>query len=240
LEEKFNRYLIIPTLNPVHPVLFQYAFDRGNLDPEKIISREIGYLGQVGRLSFDARLYHDSIFNVIRLLPLTSGFTVPPGYTLITSPLGISNGVNAGRATVEGFEMQAKWQITADTHALFNYSGENIRQIVPTKISPPLKKDLENAAPGNTVSALINHKFTNSLDGSIAYYQTSKVEALGDGQPVALIRRVDVRLGSKFYIGNKSCEISGVIENLFDNNYQEFAKYNVAKRRARINFSLDF
>ncbi|MFM9834909.1 MAG: TonB-dependent receptor plug domain-containing protein [Methylophilaceae bacterium] len=245
LEEKFNRFLILPTVPnaPVNsrPVLFQYAADKGHLDPEKIISREIAYLAQIGRLSFDARLYHDSIFNTIRLMPVPAGVVPPPGFSrVITPPLGFSNGVNIGSATADGFEMQAKLQITSNTNILFNYAGENIRQALPTGFTTPLKKDLENSAPGNTVSALITHQFTDDWDGSFAYYQTSKVEALGDGQPVALIRRADLRLARKFNIGTKNGEISVVVENLFDNDYQEFARYNVAKRLARVNLSLDF
>ncbi len=238
LEEKFNRFLIIPTVPtaPVnsHPILFQYAADKGNLDPEKIISREIGYLGRIGRFSVDARLYHDTIFDAIHLTDRT--FTAPAGFFSLITPIGgVSNGVNAGSANVDGFELQAKWQLTSDTHLLVNYAGENISQR-----SAGLDKDLVNSAPGNSFSTLITHQFNDNWDGSFAYYQTSKVEALGDGQPVALIRRADVRFARKFNFGTKSGEISAVVENLFDNDYQEFARYNVAKRRARINVSLDF
>ena len=239
LEEKFNRRLLVPTTNPANTILFQYAADKGNLEPEKIISREIGYLGKVGNLSLDARFYHDSLFDNIRLLPRT-GFAAPPGFTLFPPSGGISNGTNAGSATIEGFEMQAKWQITLDTHLLFNYAGENISQTVPLGFTPALKKALESSMPSNTVSALITHQFSNNWDGSLAYYQTSKVEALGDGQPVGLIRRTDTRLARKFNFGSKHGEVSFVAENLFDNDYQEFARYNIAKRRARINVSLDF
>ena len=239
LEEKFDRKLIIPTTLPSKPILFQYAADKGNLQPEKIISREIGYLGQFGQLSIDARLYHDSIFNHIRLTNRTD-FIKPPGVFLVTpppSPFGISNGVNAGSATVDGFEAQVKWRLTNDTNILFNYADENIRQ----KLQAGFKKnDLEDSAPGNTVSALITHQFDSHWDGSIAYYQTSKVTALGDGQPVALIRRADARIARKFSLGARNGEISAVVENLFDNDYHEFANYNTMKRRVRLNVSLEF
>ena len=244
VEEKFNRSFIVPRTAGNLPILFQYSADKGGVQPEEIISREIGYLGNFGQISLDARLYHDTLLNHIRTTARTD-FVAPAGFftPTLTPPLGISNGVNAGNATVDGFEAQVKWRLSENAHVLFNYADENIRQKLQAGFA---KNDLVDAnpstssAPGNTVSALITHSFNDNWDGSLAYYQTSKTEAIGDGEPVALIRRADARLARKFNFGSKNGEVSFVVENLFDNDYQEFARYNVAKRRARINLSLDF
>ncbi|HSR01867.1 MAG TPA: TonB-dependent receptor, partial [Methylophilaceae bacterium] len=77
-------------------------------------------------------------------------------------------------------------------------------------------------------------------DGSIAYYQTSKTTLLGDGDPVDLIRKCNVRLSRRFKTGKWDGQVAVMVENLFNNHYQEFADYNTSKRRARLNVTLNF
>jgi iron complex outermembrane receptor protein len=74
----------------------------------------------------------------------------------------------------------------------------------------------------------------------MTYYQTSEVAALGDGNLVGLARRMDVRLARQFSAEHVHGEVSAIVENLFNEHYQEFADYNTLKRRARINVRLDF
>lgn len=232
-EEKFNRSVAVPTLIPNTSLLAQFTADKGNVRPEHIISREIGYLGKVGRFSLDARLFHDSITDSIRTRD-RNDFVAPPGFILV-NPGDVNNGLNSGSATVEGFEAQAKWQLARKTNLLLNYTRVNIRET-----QDGLPRNYINSMPKNTVSTLITHQFDRHWDASFAYYQTSKTTLLGDGDPVDLIRKSDVRVARKFNSGRWNGEVSAVVENLFNEHYQEFADYNTLKRRARINLSLDF
>ena len=232
LEEKFNRSVTVPTVAPNPTLLFQYAADKGNLNPEQIISREIGYLGKIGQLSIDARLFRDNITDHIGLKKRTD-FVKPIGTFLVPTST-LDNGVNIGAVATEGFETQVNWRFTSN-NLLLNYAHVNIWQT-----QAGLPSNFSDSMPSNTLSALITHRFNDNWDGSFAYYQTSKVEALGDGDPVGLIRRADVRLSRKFNLGFRNGEVSAMVENLFDSHYHEFADYNTAKRRARINVSLDF
>ena len=234
IEEKFNRSIQIPTTSPlIGTLLLQQNADLGNVDPEKIVSREIGYLGEVGRFSLDARIFHDTLTNQIHFTDRTD-FVAPPGYTLVTSK-DISTGTNAGTAVVEGAEFQTKWQFTDRANLLLNYARVNIRET-----QDGLRRNTEKSMPKNTVSALLTYRFDSSWDTSLAYYQTSETTQLGDGDPVGLIRKYDLRVARKFNSGRWIGEVSGVVENLFDNHYQEFADYNTLGRRARINLRLDF
>ena len=63
---------------------------------------------------------------------------------------------------------------------------------------------------------------------------------LGRGSSVDLARRTEMRLARQFNSGRWKGEVSGVVENLFNERYQEFADYNSLKRRRRINLRLDF
>jgi iron complex outermembrane recepter protein len=234
LEEKFDRKLILPTISasPYRGLFFQYAADRGNLKPEKIVSREIGYLGQFGPLSLDGKLYRDTIFDQIHQVSRTD-YLVPTGMLNISNT--VNTFVNDGSADVTGFELQAKLNLNENTRVLLNYADENIRQR-----TTGLKGEFVNSAPGNTVSALLSHRFDEYWDGSLAYYQVGNVEALGDGQPVPLTRRIDLRLARKLILSGKHAELSAVVQNLLNHHYYEFAQYNLLDRRAWVNFKMDY
>ena len=232
VEEKFNAKVIIPRVAGF-PTGIAYTFvDAGNVDPEKIISREIGYIGDFGRFSVDARIFSDEISHFIST-PRIPNFVTPPGFVRFSSrPV---SAVNAGDVTINGFETQAKWRITNDTNILLNYAYIDISANPEDTAS-----SINESAPRHTISGLLTHRFNSQWDASFAYYQTSKTTQLGDGDPVDLIRKCDVRLARKFNAGRYTGEVSAVVENLFNSNYQEFADYNTLERRGRINVSLDF
>lgn len=234
LEEKFQDRLVIPTTLPTpNALIVQFRANKGNVNPEQIISRELGYMGKIGRLLLDARLFSDRIDDVIRFRPRTD--FIAPANTFLLNPVDINSATNAGSAAVEGFEWQANWQLTNNTKLLLNHAYVHIRET-----QDGLKRNFINSMPRNTISALVTHRFDKNWDASVAYYQTSETTLLGDGDPVDLIRKYDVRLARKFNSGNWNGEVSAVVENLFNNHYQEFADYNTLERRARVNLRLDF
>lgn len=236
-EEKFQNRLTIPTTlaNP-KTLIFQYTANKGHLDPEQIISTELGYVGEMGMLHLDARLFSDRINHVIREVRRTD-FTMPADALLLNPILktSITSNRNQGAAEVEGIEYQANWALTRNTRLLFNHAYVHIRSI-----QDGLKRNYTKSMPRNTISALLTHRFNPQWDGSLAYYQTSATTLLGDGAPVDLIRKYDVRLARKFDYDRRSGEVAIVVENLFNDHYQEFADYNTLKRRAYINVKLDF
>lgn len=233
VEEKFNRRVTVPTVAPNPTLLVQFYADRGNLDPEQIISREIGYLGKLGNISLDTRIFHDTINDHIRIAN-RDDFVTPPGFLLV-NPDAVGTGANGGNAVIQGFEAQAKWHLASSTHLMLNFAHVNIRER-----QRRLTNNFDESMPSNTISALLTHKFNQNWDASFAYYQTSEVTQLGDGTNVDLIRRADLRVARRFNAGRWNGEVSAVVENLFNNHYEEFAYYNTLNRRGRINLRLDF
>lgn len=237
VEEKFRDRLVLPTTlaNP-STLIFQYRANKGNVAPEQIVSRELGYLGKFGGLQLDVRLFSDQIDDVIRDGDRTD-FTVPAN-TLLLNPFldaDVVTNVNQGAARVEGLEFQANWHLGRNTSLLVNHAYIHIRET-----EEGLKRDYISSAPRNTFSSLLTHRFNRQWDASLAYYQTSEANLLGDGEEVDLIRKSDLRVARKFESGRWNGEVTMVIENLFNNHYEEFAQYNTFKRRGRINVRLDF
>jgi iron complex outermembrane receptor protein len=233
LEDKFNTNIEVQTTSI--PLQAQFIRGNSNLKPERIISREIGYLGDFGQLNLDTRIFYDNIHDFIksdidRTFPLLA--IIPSGYALIKQPTVYAN---AGDVTVKGIEAQAKWHIAKDTHLLLNYAYVNI-----DADGKQTANNITMSMPRNTISALLTHRFNSQWDASYAYYQTSEVAALGDGGLVGSAQRTDVRLARKFNAEHLRGEVSVVVENVFNEHYQEFADYNTLKRRGRLNVSLDF
>ena len=230
LEDKFNTVIKIP-LKFGGPLVAEFYTGNPNLKPERIISRELGYLGDFGKFSIDGRFFYDGIHDYIRS-DIDSTVNLFPLTQIIKAPRIFTNG---GDVTVNGFEAQAKWQMLSDTHLLLNYAYVDI-----DADGSQTAKDINESMPRHTISALLTHRFNALWDASYAYYQTSKVTALGDGDPVGLARRSDIRLARKFKLDRTSGEASVAVENLFNEHYQEFADYNTQKRRAVMNVSLEF
>lgn len=230
LENEFNQGVVIPRTAPNPPLLAQYFSDAHNLKPERIVSKEIAYLADFGQLTLDTRLYYDNIHDYIKSV-VNSSFAVP-GFIVVKNPRFF---MNAGDVTINGFEAQAKWRMQDNTNLLLNYARVHIS-------SDELQTafNITKSMPRNTISALLTHRFNPQWDCSIAYYQTSAVAALGDGNDVGSAQRTDARVAYKFNAAHLKGEVSAVVENLFNEHYQEFADYNTLKRRARVNLRLDF
>ena len=234
VEEKYNDAALIPRrpiTNPARSYLFKSYADAGNLLPERILSKEIGYLGQLGNLNIDSRLFDDDIRNIIS--SKDNPISTPPNITKLNTPRTFING---GSVQVRGFETQVKYRLFKQTQIIANYSYIDIS----SDNKAVLPNGFTDSAPVDTFSALITHQFNHNWDASYAYYQIGPVEALGDGQPVALNRHQDVRVARELNLGRVNGELSIAVENLFDENYQEFALYNTVGQRALVNVNLNF
>ena len=232
IEEKFNDTTVISTSTATTYLLQNFA-DQGKEGPERIISKEIGYLGQIGNLNVDAKLFDDDISQILNTARIN---LVLPASTLFLTKNFPKTFVNAGDAQVRGFETQLKYRLFKQTQIIANFSHINIS----SDQSKLLPSGFTLSTGTNNFSALVTHQFDNNWDASYAFYQTGAVEALGDGQPVGLNRRHDVRVARKFNLARANGELSIAVENLFDDQYHEFALYNTVGRRALVNLNLNF
>ena len=187
VEEKFNRRLILPANVPLLGV---FTVDKGNVDPEHITSRGNGYLGKVGRLSLDTRIFNDDIHDYIQTVK-RNDFIIPAGFIpVIGRPTTSQNG---GNLEIKDFETQTKWHISKDTNLPLNYTYVKI-----CDDAAELDRDITHSMPRSTINALLTHRITPQWHASAAYYQTGEVTQLGDGDSVALTRGTDVRLVGQF------------------------------------------
>ena len=241
LEEKFNTRNIVPTLVPGLTLLNQIYLSTGGLSPERITSRELGYQGSFGRLTFDGRLFHDRIRDVINGYELEN---FPHEAGLTAFPNDTASYRNASDINLHGFEAQAQLRLGAGTRIIGNYSHIRIDPDMDASFTSTGEarrfRDLGESMPVNSFSLLAWHRFDSGWMGTVGYYQLGETKMPGDGNRVDSARHWDLRLARGFTLGRTQHEISLTSQNAFDYDYQEFARYNTMQRRTYLQYRVDF
>ena len=233
LEEKFRGGVTLTTSIPQR-ILLQRFFNEGDLKPEKIQSRELGYVAKWPSLSLDAKFFHDTISNYITEFD-NNNFVTPANTILAGGDVGTFR--NQGSLDTRGFETQIQWMLSTDTKLMVNYAH---MKNLPNNVKSNEIDDLIDATPRDISSFLLTHRFNSDWDASFSGYYNSPVRALGDGNPVDSNHRFDARVAKRFKLDACDGELSLNIQNLTDRHEKEFADYNVLRRRAFVNVRLDF
>lgn len=204
--------------------------------PERLLSREIGYLGELsgGRSSLDLRYFSDQLSDGIYL---TNARIFANGFT----------------AAYQGLEATVKHAFDADSDLTVNFAHElansngpgmaaaGVRYARP--VSPWISDILSGSTPRNSASVLYSHRFRHDYSFSAAYYRQDSMQPFDRGaidyQPIQ--RRMDMRLARAFsQPGGGKGEIALVLQNLFDQRYTEYVANNVFNRRGYVRLSLNW
>lgn len=215
------------------------------LAPERVVSREIGYIGEfrdIG-LSIEARAYAESVQSLIwwdkcaGLSPCADGFG------------------NLLAAEYRGLEVTAKWRWDAGRSFLIaNYAHQRASaslDALPTRyfdadIGAPVRAYYDSeylglfpqSVPTNSGSILLSQVFADSWRISAGYYFRDAVRIMdvsSDVTPEYSMHRVDLRLAKtlKFEQG-RSAELAVVVQNANQNDY---TKYGTVNRVAEVPFT---
>jgi iron complex outermembrane recepter protein len=233
LEQRFYSPITFQSINPSLAYTAQTFADNGNLKPERIVSREIGYLGQFDDVSLDLKLFNDQLSDLTESVSNTS-FVAPIGY--IGKPPDTF--VNGGNLNMTGFEAQAKWSLTDNTKLLANYAHINVH--ASNGVDANFVNKYPKATAKNTASFLLTKRFNQGWDSSLAAYYSSPILGLGDGDYINANYRFDAKIGKRFFWNNKNGDASLIFYNLTDRHDHEYADYNTLRRRVFLNVSLDF
>lgn len=252
-ESSNNRYVTNTFLGPT---LNQYLLSSGGLRPERALSREIGYLGQLRNgLSIDVRAYDDQVSDVIFLDPfIVAGSARIPTYDFR----------NEFSAHYTGLEGTLKYDWGARKNSLtFNYAHQLTSAVLvgdPKILSqaallPPATVNavlalLQGAAgsysataPTNSFSILYSRQMDDAYSASLGYYQQGSVMTLDADQPQPLNRRVDIRVAKQFgTAGNEKAgggEVALVLQNVFQDNNVGYSGY-LFDRRAYLTATFNF
>ncbi len=191
---------------------------RGQVDPESLLVREIGYLGNFPRLraSVDVRVFQEQVGGFIRS-------TTYPNSISQLLPVNPRDYVNAEDFTIRGLEYQLKWRPWSGAMVIINQS-----YIKNTSTD----EDVALAAPDLTSSLTYFQKLPANIDLSLMV-QKGGIMALqggGVGKQVAMVR-TDLRLATPVRFGASKGELALVLQN-FGSAYQDFRPEFRFERRA--------
>jgi iron complex outermembrane receptor protein len=198
------------------PVLQVFA-PSDPLRPERILSREVGYIGQYAALNMqlDAKLFHDTIYDYINSASAGS----PDRFT------------NRDDFTVRGGDLQLNWQ----PFQALRLSAQYARAFIDA--DPSVDRDLSKSAPRNNFSLLARYELGQGWATSAGVYRSGRMKWLSDGDITQAFTRWDARLARRWKWQGNDVEAAVVGQNLGE-NYEEFRNTNLFSQRVYGSLSL--
>lgn len=201
-----------------------------NLLPERLMSHEIGYLGDFAKLDtfVDLRLFSDYLTNGIYVLPHATSF---------------ENGLSGN---YQGFEATIKHQFDEQHDLTVNFAHETASSngvALGLVSSDPENKDILSASiPKYSGSLLYTQRMSHQLSLNVsAYYQGGMQpfdRGIIDVQPAQ--RRLDIRLARAFNDGALGKgSVALVVQNLLNQDYTEYIASNLFNRRMFVTLTLN-
>jgi iron complex outermembrane receptor protein len=208
--------------NPKLVFILGHGFAPANdLLSERILSREIGYIGHIRplRLQIDARLFNDSLSNII------ASQQINPAY-----PPKVFQAVNLNHADIRGADIQVRWKPESWLDLVMSYARVSITSNEP---------DITDSAPKNNFSGLAIFKLPDRWEASAGLYRVGVMTWMDDGDITRAYTRVDARLAKQFSLGSHTAEVAVVGQNL-GADYTEFRNDNIFDRRVYGSISLSW
>jgi len=226
-----------PALQPGALLVPSAAISSPGLQPEKLVSQEIGYLGELREwaTSVDLRLFNDQVSDGI----------------YITNKKTFANGMDAH---YRGLEATVKHAFAAGSDLTINLAhllsssnspfmaAAGVKYFVPA-VPGWIGDKLAGSIPRNSISMLYSQKLAHDFSFSVAYYRQDPMQPFDRG-PVdyqSIQRRTDLRVAKGFRQGDwLKGELALVLQNAFDRGYTEYIASNVFNRRGYATLTLNW
>lgn len=194
------------------------------LAPERVLSREIGYVGywHPARLEFDLRLFKDDISNFIG--QQKADYVADPGSIISGNEFKYEN---LGSVRSQGGELQLRWRLTDTLDVSAHYARVFLEANTRRQ---NYNVDIPASAPRNSGGLLANYRFAHGWEASVGIWRTGRMIWLTEGDITQAYTRVDARLARRWRWQDYTLEASLVGQNLGD-DYEEFRTTNIVSRR---------
>ncbi len=197
---------------------------RGGVKPEKILAREIGYLGYFPelRLNLDVRIFDEEVRGFINKI----NYNLPGSGVLDSNAIDY---VNSENFNIRGIEYQLKWQPWRGGQLVLGQSFSSSDQFISGNY-PKL--------PFASTSLMVTQKLPGGMDLSVMYQQVDPTHFAGVDMPAPAMSRTDLRLAMPLRLGAKRGEVSLVVQNLGP-SYQDYLPETYFRRQAYLTLKLE-
>lgn len=219
----------------------------GGLEPEQITSTELGFVGKSrdNRIKYDVRLFREHLRDIIAIPfeeqsnelyadPLTC--SVHDGFCNIASKF-----FNNGSVDLEGVDLQLMLWPGSDTSLSLGYSYANASGTVLNRVASDIPVNyqmIEHEVPSNTLSLLLDQKFSALWQASVGWYYVDKMQFFG-GDAIDGLKTTDLRLSRKVDLGAAKGAITMTVQDL-NGTYYDFSAAVPRSRRAYLGAELRF
>lgn len=214
--------------DPACSLYDQIFLSSGGLEPETIVSQDIGYFARVrGNLTLDVRVYQDRLRGLIDIYPRAY-----PQDLVDSSADDFINGYNA---RVKGVETQITFRPNFRDRVILGYAYTHIE-------SNEGQPNYSESAPQGSGSLLWIHNLSERYLASLAYYYVGSMAFL-DSKQVDPVSRLDLRLARKYRWGKVDGDIALVMQSAlggYDEYYPPIMQTNEFDRRMFISFGMNF
>lgn len=228
------RYEAYNPITRVNDLLAVRVLSRGNVTPEALLTRELGYMGTFSWLksTLDVRLFDESVTGFIDGVPylvqLNGNKYAPQDY------------VNADNFSIRGLELQWSGQPWSGARLGFNQTFS--RMVFP---QPPSTTGLLAAMPESTSTLFLTQQLPSGLLFSVNHQYSEPLWVQKDGPSTGngdglrqYIHRTDWRLSKSLRFGQRRGELALTVQNQ-GQPYADFAKEFLFKRRAFVTLRID-
>jgi len=199
-------------------LLENYLKGNTELRNEKIISREIAYMGEFikSTLLFNARLFHDDVSDYIDTLKEQDTNPDPTSIVLYDEDILVFN--NPIDNSTSGLELEMDYRIDSSLRLIASGAIINISSN---------SEAMTLSAPDYSYSLLASKRFNDKYSGSLGYYFVEDfkwTDARGTGD----YRILDLRLSRNLRFSQSRGSVSLVLKNLLD----DYSDYNETPRNS--------
>lgn len=206
---------------------------RGNAQPENLLVKEIGYLGEFRplNLSIDVRGFHETLTDALATTSYTKdGATV----------FGKSNSPDSRR--MRGYEYQLRWQPTDTTRVLWSHMTMNSAEPPVSEmqsIVPGLANSRGLTSPHRAESLAIFQLLPGKLELTLTYSALTPMTWNAPSDLLPAQHRSDIRLAKRFLIGSTRME-AALTTQAVDGAYRQFFPGRFFDRRTFATLRLDY
>jgi iron complex outermembrane recepter protein len=207
-----------------------------DLDPETMLSYELGYLGRFPdqHLTLDLKAYHDTLEDLI---------TLAKNYPYPDFDNRTFFHVNSGKLIVNGIETALTYRPRKRSMLGLNWAyakakGSAVDSFRDSSDSADWTyEDLSEDVPTHTYSVFGMHRLPGQIDVSALYSRVSQMKWLGNGDRLGPQDRLDLRVAKHFQAGATRNSLALVVQNALD-EYLEFREENVFDTRAYVELTI--
>jgi iron complex outermembrane receptor protein len=205
---------------------------QGGLEPERIASYELGFMGYLGnkKSHYDFKLFKEEVRDMIT--PVHDLSFTQPYANLPQEALVFQNG---DWADLLGYDLQLKLEADELTMVSLGFSYVEADGVITNEIDPVETRPMERYVPKYTASFQIDRKFGAGWSGSLLAYSVDHQKFWHDAE----VNTLDLRIAKSFKAGGHEGTFAVAAHNV-NNSYFDYQDEYVINPRVYASLELEF